>query len=630
MAETDSSSAPRAENSARDAARVAALEEWEQAARHASWMRSWTKVWEPDPPFDHWFVDGQLNVSVNCLDRHLAEHGERIAIYWEGEPGDRRAISYAQLHADVVVLTRALRSIGVGSNDRVALHLGSVPEAFTAILACARIGAVYMTLPTPLPVEALIQRLTDFDPKVLFTQDGAWRRGAIIPLKAHIDDAISAVPGVEKTIVVRRTGVDVNWYEGDLWYHNLFTEARPGAVRADTSAAESPAQLPAEHPLAIEALANRRGHAVSVTHASARLLLCAAVVHRFGSCGTGTSWIAGEASWLATQASGLFGPLFWGQTTVIYEGALDTPNRQRAWDIIERYQVQTLMLSPSAAEILRQSSYEPQTAQRISSLKRFTSVGEQADRSLMQWFADLLGPGTIQVADGWGQIQLGGVICFDSPIDAQNLPDPRLQIVDDDGAPVGSGQVGELVVTAPWAGTVQNVHGEAAQDVVDTHWGRPGGVYATGDLARYDADGGIDFLGRRDEVVPVSGQLVSLTEIRNVLREHPYVQNADAFEVRSQMSRTYVMAAVVIDSQMASGLADNRLRDELLEGVREMIGGLGRPRRVMFVDRFGDELTRSQRRDALAILAAAERRNDAPVRITWSQVLAAAGVASES
>lgn len=606
------------------ATRAAVLDAWRMAAQQTDWMQPYTSVWQAAPPFDHWFVDGAINLSVNCLDRHLSDKADQVAIYWEGEPGDRRELTYADLHSDVVDLARALRARGVEAGDRVAFHLGWLPETVTAMLACARIGAVYMFVPTPLPVEALIERLSNFGPKVLFTQDGAWRRGAILPLKARIDDALSAVPGIELTIVVRRTGVDVPWYEGDRWYHELFTDSRPGAVRAD----EAPAELPAEHPLSIEALVNRRGKAVSVTHATARMLLSAAMVHRYGSCGDGTSWIAGDASWIASQASGIYGPLFWGQTTVMYEGALDTPNHQRAWEIIERYRVEALMLSPSAARMLREWSPRPPDLTQIGTLRRFATLGERADRSLLKWFADDVGRGRISVADGWGQVQLGGVMRFDSSIDPEHMPDPGFRIVDPAGAPVPKGETGEVILIAPWAGLVADVHGAAAEDVIETHWRTHEGAYATGDLARYDGSGAIEFLGRRDQVVSVAGHLVSLTEIREVLLEHPYTRQADVFEVRSTLSKPFVMAAVVVETEMVADLDDSRVAHDLLDGVREIIGGLARPRGVMFVDRFGDELTGTQRRTSLEVLASTARPAGEPSRITWSQVLAAAGLST--
>lgn len=595
---------------------------WESVANDAVWSRPWTTIFASHPPFDRWFVDGALNVSVNCLDRHLADRGEQSALLWEGEPGDRRDITYAQLHTDVLSLASSLRAGGLGCGDRVALHLGWIPEAVTAMLACARIGAVYTMIPTPLPVEALAERIENFAPKVVFTQDGAWRRGAILPLKARADEALSAVPGVELTVVVRRTGLDVPWFEGDRWYHELLTEARPGTARGDGSAAE----LSSDHPLVVEPLANRRGQPVSVTHAGSRLLLSAAIVHRYGSCEPGVPWVAGDASWIVTQTSGIYAPLFWGDTTVMYEGALDTPTYARAWEIIERYRVSTILLTPSAARRLREWTPTPPPQEAVASLRRIATLGERVDRPTLDWFTNVVGRGRITVADGWGQVQLGGVVHYDAPVNAAGMPDPGMLLVDEAGNPVVGDDIGEVVLTSPWAGTASDLQGAAAADVVDVHWHRYPGVYATGDLARYDANGAIEFLGRRDEVVSVTGQLVSLTEIRGVIEDHPFVVRGDVFEVSHPRGSTSVVAAVVLDEQLTAGLDPSQVTAELLDGVREVLGGLARPRRVLIMDRFGDELTRTQRRATLVALIAAREPHDETNVVLWSQVLATAGV----
>lgn len=605
-----------------EAAGAEQLRAWKNIADAATWSRPWTTVFRPEPPFDRWFVDGALNVAVNCVERHLADRGEQTALLWEGEPGDRRSITYAQLHEDVVSLARSLRASGLAAGDRVALHLGWIPETVTAMLACARIGAVYTMIPTPLPVEALTQRIETFAPKVVFTQDGAWRRGAILPLKARADEALSAVRGVELTVVVRRTGLDVPWYEGDRWYHELLTEARPGTSPDDLGAAE----LSSDHPLVVESLANRRGHPVSVTHAGGRLLLSAAIVHRYGSCGEGISWVAGDASWIVTQTSGIYAPLFWGETTVMYEGALDTPTYARTWEIIERYRVSTILLTPSAARMLRGRTPKPPAAHKVASLGRIATLGERVDRSTMDWFTEVVGRGHIEVADGWGQIQLGGVVHYDAPVDADGMPDAGIRLVDDDGEPVVGDAVGEVILTRPWGGMALDVSGAAAADVVDVHWRRHPGVYSTGDLARHDANGAIEFLGRRDEVVSVTGQLVSLTEICEVIEDHPYVVKADVFEVRQERGGDSVVAAVVLNAELTAGLDSARIATELLDGVRDVLGGLARPRRIVILDRFGDELTRRSRRASLAALLAAVDPRVETRHAQWSQVLATAGV----
>lgn len=596
-------------------------EAWAQVAEAATWSRPWSRLWQPVPPFDKWFVDGTLNVSVNCVDRHLATRADQVAIFWEGEPGDRRQLTFAELHADVVGLTRALRNMGIGAGDRVALHLGWLPETVTAMLACARVGAAYTIIPAPLPVEGLIERIGHFAPKVVFTQDGAWRRGAILPLKARMDEALSAVPGVESTVVLRRTGVDVPWFEGDRWYHELFSDNRPGTTPGDGG----PAELTVDQPLVVEALANRRGRPVSITHAAGRLLLSAAAVHRFGSSEPGVSWIAGDASWLGTQASGVYGPLFWGETTVVYEGALDTPTHDRAWQIIERYGVVTLLLLPSTARMLREWSPSPPPREGVRSVRRFTTLGERVDRGVLQWFAEDVGRGEIQVADGWGQVQLGGAMFFDEPARPDRLPDPGIRIVDPDGRVVTGGETGEVILTRPWAGMVTDVQGEAAEDVIDMHWNRYP-LYASGDLARRNEDGRIEFLGRRDEIVSVTGRLVSLTEIRDVIQDHPYVDRADVFEVRPAHGLTSIAAALVLDESLTADIDTAHVAREILEAVREVLGGIARPHRIVILDRFGDELARAERRAALVALIAGGPSRGETSETSWSRVLATAGV----
>lgn len=600
------------------------LRAWKAIADLAEWSQPWTSLHEVDPPFDHWYVGGSLNVSVNCLDRHLADRGDQTALLWEGEPGERLAITYRQLHDDVLSLTRSLRATGLAAGDRVALHLAWIPETVTAMLACARIGAVYTMLPTPLPIEALAQRIENFAPRVVFTQDGAWRRGAILPLKARVDEALSAVPGVELTVIVRRTGLDVPWYEGDRWYHDLLTDVRPGTKPGDDRAAE----LPSDHPLVVESLANRRGQPVSVTYAGGRLLLSAAIVHRCGACEPGIPWVVGDSSWIVSQASGVYAPLFWGDTTVMYEGALDTPTYERAWEIIERYNVSTILLTPSAARMLRDRTTSPPPEAAVASLRRIVTLGERADRSTLDWFTDIVGRGHITVADGWGQVQLGGIVHFDAPIDAERMPDAGLRLVDEHGQPVSGQETGEVILCRPWAGMAIDVQGIAAGDVIDIHWHRYPGVYATGDLARYDAAGRIEFLGRRDEVVSVTGHLVSLTEIREVIEDQPFVVRADVFEVRQSRGDAAVVAAVVLDKELTGGLDSVHVTSELLDGVRDVLGGLARPRRVLILDRFGDELTRNQRRTTLVALVAASDPHTETSHVLWSQVLATAGVSA--
>ena len=598
------------------------LSAWAEVAAALPWTRPYDELWTPGERLGEWFVGGRLNASVACIDRHLPQRADQVAILWEGEPGDRRSLTFQQLHDEVCALTRGLRGLGVGHGDRVVLHLGWLPETVVAMLACARIGAVHTIIPTPLPAEALADRLEDLTPKILFTQDGAWRRGAVLPLKTRADEALSAVAGVEQTIVVRRTGMDVAWYEGDRWYHDLVAGTRPGRTEARLDD-EAPASLAASHPLIAVNLANRRGRPVTVLHATANVLVNSTGVHRRGISNGGVFWCAGDVSWLGAQVHGIYGPLGCGDTTVMFEGTLDVPTHTRAWEVIQSYGVETLLTSPSVVRTMRGWSHELPEMGSVKSLARVVTMGESLEPELRDWLVRDLGRGDLEVADAWGQVELGGIVRLDHPIDPPGMPDPGLRLVDESGQSVPPGDAGELVLDRPWAGTMSGAEGPTAE-VTESHWSRHPSVYATGDLARLRADGSIEFLGRTDEVVSVSGQLVSLTEVRDVLLGHPFVQSADVVERKDTQLGRSLAAAVVLATDAFPETPDlSAVARDLLDTVRELMGGLARPRILLFVDRFGDELTASDRRIALATLAS--RETNGPLQVTWAQILATAG-----
>lgn len=584
------------------------LEKWRRVADELHWETPFTELFRSNPPYGDWFVGGRLNLSVCCLDRHLHTRGEQTAMFWEGEPGDRRAVSYRELHGEVAALSAALRQMGVGIGDRVALHLGWVPETVVAMLACARIGAEFTVIPVPLPVEALALRLDDFGPRVLFTQDGGWRHGAILPLKARADEALEATSGVQHTVVVRRTGVQVSWFEGDRWYDEVVGSAAQNST--------APEALPADHPVAAVHLANRRGRPVAIRHGQGTLAASALAIHRYGLAAGDVTWCAGDLAWLGAQAHGVLGPLLAGGTAVMYEGTLDVPAPDRAWQIIDRYQVSSLLTSPSIVRALRGWSLTAPEGS-TASLQRVTTIGDRLDPDLRTWLKEVLAE-SVAVADGWGQVELGGIVAIDDPVDPQRLPDPGFALLDDRGSPVRSGSPGEWVMLHPWAGTMRDVDAPE-DDPTAAHWTRHPGVYATGDTARRDPSGRLQFLGRMDEVVSVSGQLVSLTEVRDALLEQPFVADAEVVERSDKQLGRSVAAAVVLHPGAPS---DDATLRELQEAVRELLGGLSRPRSLLVVDRFGDELEPAVRRNALAAMAASVQAESA--RLTWEQVLGTA------
>jgi acetyl-CoA synthetase len=353
---------------------------------------------------------------------------------------------------------------------------------------------------------------------------------------------------------------------------------------------------------------------VLAVHGTATQLAAAAALHRHGISPGGVFWCAGEISWLGAQVHGVLGPLAWGDTAVMFEGTVDVPNHRRLWDIIERYGVATLITTPSVLGQVRgwADAAPPESARRT--LRRVIAMAEPLDPDLRAWVAEQVTRDPNAVADAWGQIELGAIVTVDSPADPERLPDPGLAVVDAPGEPVGDGTPGEVVLRRPWAGTLRGIEGECGYD----HWGARPGLYSTGDRAIRHPDGRLEFLGRIDPVVSISGQLVSLAEIRDVLLDHPFLEAAEVVAVSGQRLGRRIVACVVPASGAKTGPG---LAAELVAAVRESLGGLARPRTVLFVDRFGDDLDDDARRHALEVVAASV--GDGTAEITWTQVRAA-------
>jgi acetyl-CoA synthetase len=577
-----------------------ALAAWEEAATALAWATPWSAVHAEDRPGGSWFPGGQLNASVNCLDRHLPDRADQVAIHWEGETGDRRTLTYGALHAEVVSFAEALRGLGVGSGDRVALHLGWLPETVVAMLACARLGAVHGLLPASLPADALADRLSDLSPKVLVTQDGAYRHGLIVPSKSRADEALAAAASVEATVVVRRVGVDVAWYEGDRWYHDLVAARRPGARRAPDAGAGESAAVAADHPLLIVPLAHRRGRPTWIVHRTGGYLVAAATIHaRALTTGPGdVFWCAAEIAWIGGQSHGVYGPLACGATTVMSEGTLDVPARSRAWEIIERYGVNALVTTPSVVRNLRQWVDAPPAQADLSSLRLIVTLGERIEPETRNWLDLEVGGGRALIANAWGQTELAGLVPVPaSELAATPVPDPGLDVFDADGRAVAEGETGELVLLNPWPGTFLEVEGSPAP--ADTWWSPYPGAYATGDDARREADGRLTVLGRRDPVVSVSGQQVSLTEVGQILEEHPLLVAVDVVAVPDERRGQALCAAVVLNEKAEAG---GPLARELQAFVHEALGGLAAPRTVAFVEAFPAGTPAEARRRALRLL----------------------------
>jgi acetyl-CoA synthetase len=584
------------------------LDVWARIGERLDWAHPPGATYSPEPgPRGTWFPDGRLNVTVNCLDRHLPERRDRVAFHWEGEPEDRRVLTYGQLATDACRFAAVLSSLGVRPGDRVALHMGLLPETVVAMLACARLGAVHVVMPAVLPAEALQERLANVHARVVITQDGAWRHGVILPLKSRADEAVAGLSSVEHTIVVRRTGMDVSWYEGDSWYHDLLQ-----GVTADGG---EPPAFPSEHPLCVGHIANRRVRPTGIVHGSANFLasLHALHTHAFGG-EENVFWFPSEIGWLAGQSHGIYGPLLVGGTGVLYEGMLDTPSHDRAWEIVERYRVGVLAATPSIIRSLRGWSGTHLGDRDLSSLLRLITAGEALDEGLAGWLERELGGRGVQLLDGWGQTELTGIVTFNNPGDDRlHVPDPGLDVVDGTGASLPDDEEGELVLRHPWPGTFVAVEDDELASL--RCFTRHPGSYATGDLARRRTNGTLEFLGRIDPVVSVSGQLVSLTEVQEALLEHPYVAQVVVAERPDRRLNTGIVALVEPTDDDVDRI---RLAAELSDHIKETLGGLSRPRTIAYIERIPSGLSEDEVRWALRSLC--DRRPAATFDVTGAEL----------
>lgn len=570
---------------------------WHEVADSLTWEAPPRTMHEPGPHGGSWFPGGRLNACTNLLDRHLATRADQPALHWEGEPGDRRTLTYRNLHDEVTAVSDALAGLGVTAGDRVALHTGLLPESIAIMLACMRLGATYSVMPAVLPPEAITARLEDLAPRVLVTQDGAWRHGVVLPLKARADEALAAAGTVEHTVVIRRTGVDVPWFEGDRWLHQLLARPRPGVAAAPRPPAE-PVAVESGHPIHVSHLANRRGRPAGIVHPTAGLLAyCAAVEQAFAPQPGAVVWSPAEFAWLACQTHGIIGPLVDGATAVAYEGMLDTPGRDRAWQIIERYGVTTLLATPSVLRAVRRWRRDPPSPEQVASLELLVTAGEPLEPDTEQWLREDVGRGRIPVINAWGQSELGGLVYADHPPLADRLPDPGLSVLDDRGQHAGVGTAGMLVLTEPWPARAGPVWG--TDDLVPGSDPSLPDVHVTGDRARVTEDG-IEFLGRADHVFSVSGQLVSATEVEDVLLEHPFVLAVVVVDRADPHTGRAVAACVATtgDVHSAEGFAA-----ELRTHVHNTLGGLAQPQSVLLVDKLPEDADPATTRAALASLA---------------------------
>ncbi|HEY4269912.1 MAG TPA: acetate--CoA ligase, partial [Galbitalea sp.] len=558
---------------------------WAQQAERLSWQTTWDQVLDwSNPPFAKWFVGGKLNVAYNCLDRHVeAGLGDRVAYYFEGEPGDTRTITYAQLTDMVCQAANTLESLGVKAGDRVAIYMPMIPETIVAMLACARIGAPHTVVFGGFSADALGTRIDDCEARVVITADGGYRKGSVSPLKPAVDQALSTRPEVEHVLVVKRTGQDVDWQDGrDQWWHDTVETA---STRHEAQAFDS------EHPLYVMYTSGTTGKPKGILHTSAGYLLgCSYTQWEVFDLKPETDvyWTAADIGWVTGHSYIVYGPLSNGTTSVMYEGTPETPHKGRWWEIIDKYKVTTLYCAPTAIRTFMKWGAEIPEEYDLSSLKVIGSVGEPINPEAYVWYRQHIGHDVTPVVDTWWQTETGSLMISPLPgVTAGKpgaamtaLPGIAVDVVDSDGNSVPDGSGGYLVITEPWPSMLRTLWGEDER-YKETYWSKFPGMYFAGDGAKKDEDGDIWLLGRVDDVMNVSGHRLSTTEIESALVSNAKVAEAAVVGASDETTGQAVVAFVILRAEAGDG--GPHVVRELRDHVATQIGKIAQPRQIMVV-----------------------------------------------
>ena len=574
-----------------EAAKADRLGFWADQARDLlTWHKPFTRTLDwSNPPFAKWFDDGELNVAVNCLDRHVeAGLGDRVAIHFEGEPGDSRDITYAELTEEVKRAANVLEGLGVSSGDRVAIYLPMIPEAVVSMLAVARIGAIHSVVFGGFSSDSLASRIDDAEAKLVITADGGYRKGRVFPLKPTVDEAIAKSAGsVENVLVVRRAENEVTLEAGrDQWWHETVGTA---------SREHEAAAFEAEHPLFILYTSGTTGKPKGVVHSSGGYLTQVAFTHKYVFYlhpETDVYWCTADVGWVTGHSYVVYGPLANGATQVLYEGTPDTPHPGRWWEIVEKYKVSILYTAPTAIRSFMKLGRQIPHDFNLRSLRLLGSVGEPINPEAWIWYRHVIGGGSIPVVDTWWQTETGAIMISAlpgitdlKPGSAQvPIPGISIDILADDGTPVEGENGGLLVVSEPWPAMLRGIWGDPER-FKETYWEKFGDRYFAGDGARHDEDGDIWLLGRVDDVMNVSGHRLSTAEIESSLVAHPWTAEAAVVGAHDETTGQAVVAFVILKASQASHVTDPaEASDELRRHVATQIGAIARPRQVFIVN----------------------------------------------
>ncbi len=555
---------------------------WEEQARHLDWATPWSKALDWKLPYAKWFIGGRLNVSVNCVDRHVAAGlGDRVAFHWEGEPGDTRTVTYRDLQEEVCRAANALTAIGVEAGTTVAIYMPMIPETVAAMLACARLGAPHTVVFGGFSADALRGRILDCDARVVVTADGGYRRGAPSALKPAVDEALKECPAVTKVLVVRRTGQEIPWDSSrDVWWHELVSPQ---------PATHTPEYFDSEHPLYIMYTSGTTARPKGILHTSGGYLTHVSATHRLVfdiKPEKDVFWTAADIGWVTGHSYIVYGPLANATTSVMYEGTPDTPRRDRWWEIVERYKVNVLYTAPTTIRTFMKWGEELPASHNLSSLRLLGSVGEPINPEAWMWYRKNIGQDRCPIVDTWWQTETGGILITPLPgvtatkPGAAMTPFPGIaaDVVHEDGTPVKNGEGGYLVIKEPWPGMLRGIWGDDERFRA-TYWSRFPWMYFAGDGAKRDDDGDIWLLGRVDDVMNISGHRISTTEVEHALVGHPKVAEAAVVGASDPTTGQAIVAFVTVKGDVQDG--GDGFVAELRDHVAKEIGPIAKPRQIM-------------------------------------------------
>ena len=556
---------------------------WAGWAEQLDWHTKWDKVLEWEPPYAKWFTGGTLNASFNCLDRHLEKKSDKVALIWEGEPGEIRHITYSALHADVCRFANALKALGAGKGDVVAIYMPLIPEAVVAMLACARIGAIHSVVFGGFSADALKDRIQDASAKICITATSGYRRGTIVPLKKTTDTAVAQCPTIEKVVVVRRRAEDeVELTDRDVWYHD---------VMASADAWCEPEWVDAEHMLYVLYTSGSTGKPKGIVHTTGGYLTgCLATCKWvFDLKDEDIYWCTADIGWVTGHSYVVYGPLAAGATVMIYEGAPDWPKKDRFWDIIERHKVTVFYTAPTAIRAFMKWGEELPRAHDMSSLRLLGSVGEPINPEAWIWYHQNIGGARCPVVDTWWQTETGAIMITPLPgivptkpgSATKAFPGIDAKILDERGREVEVGG-GYLAVTSPWPSMLRGIWGDPER-FAKQYWSKWPGIYFTGDGAKRDEDGYFWLLGRVDDVINVAGHRIGTMEVESALVDHHSVAEAAVVGIAHEIKGTGIAAFVIVkESQRESALEDPaKFEQELKAHVAEKIGAIARPEKII-------------------------------------------------